>query len=242
MRRLSVFLAGILFLSFLIGCGGTSGISARPISSQRQRGSRSSGSSDKAFDLSTLTSVAFIGLASSVQAKDVVPQIQPLLEDQILATEHPFVVLNRNEVETRINREGAQTLFAEVLDFWMDKKKVDKFKITQLCEKLMVDGVILGNVVDWMQSQAKYDAENPSYTQISTSLSIYLGETGREVWKISATKILEAEQLDSRSDQVDLSGGSGSTGRGMKSRKVGDPPKFDQVIPYVAQELAEALK
>jgi hypothetical protein len=243
MWRFCVYLAGILFISFLIGCGGTSsGLSARPASRQRTTNRPASNNAEKAYDISKLNTIAFLGLSSSVQAKDVVPQLQPVLEDLIMATEHPFVVLDRNEVNTRVRREKAQVLFDDVIDFWMDKKKVDTFKVSELCKLLMVDGILIGNITEWMQSQAAFDAEDASYTQISTSLSIYLGETGREIWNKTATKILEAEKLDSRTDQVDLSGGGGAAGRGMKARKPGDPPKYDRVIPYVAEELAKALK
>jgi len=237
MSRSSAFLSIAVFFLFLSGCQ-----SSAPGRNSRQR-SRPAEVKKEAFDIKTIGTVAFLGMAKSIQENDVIEMLQPVVEDHLMAHQNPFVLLDSHEVASRANRFGVTPVYMDVVDFWQDKKKVDKHKLQELCEKISADAILVGNIEEWLQSRADAGTDQASYTQISARFSIYLAQTGRKVWDHKVTEILEAELTDTGlTGQTDLSGGSGVAGRGLKAHRNTDPPKYDDVIIRVAEELAKSIK
>ncbi len=236
MKRIIVYLSLFVFGLSLFGCQSAPERGPRRIV-------RQSAAKEEAYELKNLGTVAFLGLSKSVQEKDVIKLLEPVIEDHLMASSCPFILIDSHEVTTRTGRFGVSTLYNDIVDFWQDKKKVDKFKLQEFCEKISTDAILVGNIEEWQQSRAIAGSDEPSFTQISARFSIYLAETGRKIWEHKISEILEAEVIDAGgTTQTDLSGGGGVAGRGLKAHRNTDPPKYDDVIIRVAEELANAIK
>ncbi len=190
------------------------------------------------FELESLDVVAFLGMAKSVEDHQMLQMVGPAIEDHLLATKTPFVLLPEQEVVNRMSREGAGPLCREVINFWRDSRKVDKLKTKELCAKLGAQAILVGDITDWMQNQALPDEDEPSYTRVSASLAIYSAETGRRVWRTRKTIYEKAQQLQGAAPSgrfTDTAGGS------ITGRKASEPPRYENVIPRLAETLAKTL-
>ncbi|MCK4303706.1 MAG: hypothetical protein KAY24_05660 [Candidatus Eisenbacteria sp.] len=200
------------------------------------------------FNLGDLEVLAYLGLGSSVEDAMAVAMMGPVLEGHLQAAPHDFVILSASECARRASLDGVQELHRDVLDFWLDHKKVDKLKMQQLCSILGVQAILVGVIEDWIQSRGSTAADEAAHTQITASLSIYSAATGRREWRARSTVMRAAQQFET-SDR-DTGRGSRMSGIGSKRDMAGlsanlrsgsAPPRFEEVIPEVAAELAEAM-
>ena len=189
------------------------------------------------FKLDSLKVVAFVGLGHSVTAENCVDILEPILEGHLLGAQLPFVMLPKPEVAARANRAGAANVYREVSDFWRDSKKVDKFKLEELCSAVGAQAILVGSIDEWERTErASWNADEPAYTRITARMCIYPSETGRWAWRARVAKTVEAETYE----------GSRSTSRPDGSAAISthggaDAPRFEDVSVAVAKDLTAAI-
>jgi hypothetical protein len=197
------------------------------------------------FRPDSLKVIAFLGLGSSVPDPRALPLMEPAMERALADVKLPYLILWPDEAERRARNSGAEETYRAVRDYWRDSKKLDKFRAAELCRVLSVNAILIGTVVDWVQTDASPSSTlNPS-TKVIASLSLYPAGTGRPVWQAQASQTLEttARETDSgdpyrrtvrrreleRSPQV------------QARERSPEAPGFEEIVDIVAAELARAL-
>jgi hypothetical protein len=197
------------------------------------------------FHPDSLKTVAFLGLGSSVPDPRAVPMMEPAMERALAAEKYRFVILGPDDAERRSRISGSEETYRAVRDYWRDSKKIDKFRAAELCRVLDVDAILIGTVVDWLQTDASASStQNPS-TKVIASLSLYPAGAGRPAWQAQASQTLEitGREGDSgdpyrrtvRQRELERSPQVQARGRGAEA------PGFEEVVDIVAAELARAL-
>lgn len=193
-----------------------------------------------------LSSVAYLGLSKSAVADETALRLmEPVVEAQLLSKPPTFVLLPPTEIEARVARTGCQETYRAVLSLWRDDKKVDQLKMRDFCEAVGVDAILVGTIDEWMQSRASGSMNEPAYTKVAATLRLYLAGEGRYAWRKKESHTIEFLAIDQESvEQEAYAGGSSASGSrdlGRVRSSAGDPPRYEDVIPIVAEALARAL-
>jgi len=197
------------------------------------------------FHPDSLDAVAFLAFSGGMAGDAAVQVVEPILEDQLLGQGYPFVVLPRRELSRRAQAEDVGPLLGKVRDFWRGSQKVDKFKLAELCAAVGIQGVLVGQVDDWIQVKASEGTGESSVTRVAASLAYYSAANGRRAWKARAAETVASESLEQ-----DITDARELTSRGRErlraktvqsaARKL-PAPDFDVVARSVAAALAAAL-
>ena len=198
------------------------------------------------FHPDSLKVVAFLGLGSSVPDPRAVPMMEPAIQRHLAAAKLRFVILWPDEAERRVRISGGEETYRAVRDYWRDSKKLDKFRAAELCRILDVDAILIGTVVDWLQTEASpTSTQNPS-TKVIASLSLYPEGASRPVWQAQVSQTIEdtGRDADSGGDAYHHTARQRELERSpqVQARERGPgAPGFDEVVDIVAAELAKAL-
>jgi hypothetical protein len=197
------------------------------------------------FQIDSLKSVAYLGMGSSVADPRAVAMMEPAVQRQLLTAALPFLLVRLEEVERRVTVTGAEEDYRAVRDYWRDAKKLDKFRAEQLCQKLGVDGLLVGTVVDWLQTDAAAGAQQIASNKVIARLCLYPAGTGRPAWQVQVSHVIESTERELRpSDASQNSVRQRELERapGSKVRDQGPAaPGFDAVVVAVSEALVKAL-
>jgi hypothetical protein len=190
------------------------------------------------LDIKTL---AFMGASSSMGDDNVRQQAEQLIESTLLSGQNRFVLLGETEARSRAAAKGAGDGFAKIVKVWRDSRTVDQFLVKDVCQKAGVDGIIMGDVMDWKKEKIDWTTEGQSSTQVTLRLCIYSGKTGLLAWesKNSRTKQSLKYTPNEAVGAVRLSDG---TERVESTSRIGpEPPKPEEVADEVLQSLIAAF-
>lgn len=197
------------------------------------------------FQIDSLTSVAYLGMGSSVADPRAVAMMEPAVQRQLLTATLPFLLVRLEEVERRVTVNAAGEEYRAVRDYWRDSKKLDKFRAEQLCQKLGVDGLLLGTVVDWLQTDAGEGAQQIASNKVIARLCLYPAGAGRPAWQAQVSHIIESaeqEQRPSDASQQSVRQRELERAPGSHVRDHGPAaPGFDAVVEAVSAALVRAL-
>jgi hypothetical protein len=191
------------------------------------------------LDIKTL---AYLGAGSSVGEEASRQAAEELSEQHLLGAQDRFVILGFTASQERAASVGASDLFDRARRGWHDRRILDQFVVKDLCGKLTVDGLILGDLSDWKRERVDFTQEGTSYTQIGFGLAIYSGRTGLEAWS--------AEQMLRRDSAVytPAAGGSGvftddsGASRAQRSGSMTpEPPRPEEIMESIMNSLIAAF-
>lgn len=205
------------------------------------------------FDLAQYPVIGFLGLGKAVAGEDAIPVMEPIFEAALQEGSLPeaLVVLPREEVARRARAQGAAAVYNDVLDFWRDAKKVDRFKLDDLCTAIGVDALLVGSVEDWTRNEISWGAEGTSFTRVSLSLSLFACGSARSVWSARCSEMIESVEhepsdimgagVPQGAERVARRTGGMDPGAERAQRAVPPPPPFEEIGPVVAAALVAQL-
>jgi hypothetical protein len=197
------------------------------------------------FRADSLKSVAYLGMGSSVADPRAAAMMEPAVQRELVNARLPFILVRLDEVERRVNITDTGETYRAVRDYWRDAKKLDKFRAAELCAKLGVDGLLLGTVVDWMQTEVAPGTQQISTTKVIARLCLYPAGAGRPAWQVQVSHVMESSEREQVSgDPYTQTARQRELQRspGVQARERGPAaPGFDEVVEVVAQALVEAL-
>jgi hypothetical protein len=197
------------------------------------------------FQIDSLGLVAFLGMGSSVVDPLAVAMMEPAVQSRLLAAPLPFLLVRLEEVERRVTVTGAGEEYRAVRDYWRDSKKLDKFRAEELCRKLGVDGLLLGTVVDWLQTDAVDGAQQIASNKVIARLCLYPAGAGRPAWQVQVSHVIEStehEQRPTDASQQSIRQHELERAPGSQVRDHGPAaPGFGAVVDAVSEALVEAL-
>lgn len=129
-----------------------------------------------------IRTLAFLGVGSSVGDENARVTAEESAEQFLLGGQERFVILGVNASQERAAAAGASDLFDRVVRGWRDRRIIDQFVAQELCGKLTVDGLLLGDLSDWRRERVEFTEQGSSYTQIALGLVIVSAKTGLEAW------------------------------------------------------------
>jgi hypothetical protein len=189
-----------------------------------------------------IKTLAFLGVGSSAGDEDARIAAEDLAEQFLLSSQDRFVILGLNTSQERAAAAGAADLFGRAVKGWHDQRIMDQFVAQELCRKLAVDGLLLGDLTDWRRERVEFTEQGSSYTQIALGLSIVSAKTGLEVW--SAEKMIRRDSAA----YAPASGGSGvyTDESGIsRAQRAGsmtpEPPRPEEVMEAVMGSLVAAF-
>ncbi len=196
--------------------------------------------------LDSLETVAFIGLAAATVENTAVPIMEAILETELLAAQRPFVVLSMEDVERRARVRGCADLLYDMRSFWRDEKKVDKLKLAQLCEQLVVQGILVGQILEWEAVRPAPGSGDEAFTRVSANLALYVPETGRAAWRARASYSMRPEQaVEDYRDARELTARDRERLKSVGAQNLARAPEPlppEIVAQAVAAALSESLK
>jgi len=197
------------------------------------------------FQMDSLKSVAYLGMGSSVADPRATAMMEPAVQRQLLTATLSFILVRLEEVERRVTVNGAGEEYRAVRDYWRDSKKLDKFRAEELCRKLGVDGLLLGTVVDWLQTDAADGAQQIASNKVIARLCLYPAGAGRPAWQAQVSHVIEStehEQRPSDASQNSIRQRELERAPGSQVRDHGPAaPGFDAVVGAVSEALVKAL-
>jgi hypothetical protein len=194
------------------------------------------------WDALNIQSLGLVTVGSSAGEEFNRQTAESILEEQLSSSQDRFVVLGVQAVRNRAASAGAGELFDRVAKTWRDQRMTDKFLVQELCQKAGVDGIILGDLIDWKREKVDFTQEGTSYTLISMRLVIISGKTGLQAW--------EARKTIRRDTLVYTPGGGGSgittddsgISRAQRSGSMTpDPPRPEEVLTDVLASVFAAF-
>lgn len=193
------------------------------------------------FDLASLKVVAFMGVApGGTSDKQAIPVFEPLLEQGLAGAATPFILLPFRDGEARARSQGVLEDFRDISSYWRDQQKVDKLKLQRFCSALGIQGIAVAGLREWMQVEARPNADEPSYTKISAQLAVYDAASGRRVWRTRSSRTVEAAQFQGNEDATARENPMG-TGFVGGLRTGSDAPRVEDVSALVVADLVQDL-
>jgi hypothetical protein len=192
------------------------------------------------WDSLNIQSLGLVTIGSMVGDEVARQTAEYIVEEQLASTQDRFVVLGVQTARGRAAAAGAGETFDRLVKAWRDERMADKFLVEQLCEKMGVDGLLFGELIDWKREKVDFTQEGSSYTQVALRLVIMSGKTGMSVW--------EAEKMVRQDTQVYTPGSSGSgvttdesgISRSQRTRGVTPEParREDVIVDVLASIMA----
>ncbi len=194
------------------------------------------------WDSLNIQSLSLVTVGSSVGDEVARQTVEYIVEEQFASSQDRFVILGVQTSRDRASAAGAAEVFDRVAKTWRDARMADKFLVEGLCQKLGVDGLVFGELIDWKREKIDFTQEGTSYTQVALRLAIFSGKTGMSVW--------EAQKMIRRDTQEYTPGGDGTgvttddTGISRAQRTSGltpEPERREEVVVDVLASLMAAF-
>ncbi len=190
-----------------------------------------------AVDFSHMKVIGYLGLASSAADITAIEILGPRLEQELIGQEYPFMLMRDEQVAAAAGRFGLAGLHQEMVDYWRDRKRVNKLKLQELCAALGIDALLVANIEEWAQIEPTVGSTQAAATRISVILEIYAAESGRRGWRERVSTTIEAELPASSTANT----GRQDHGIARVTTAGVEPPRFEEVGDILAARAAETL-
>lgn len=190
-----------------------------------------------------IASLAFLGLASPTIDDTRRQTAEEIVESDLRAGQNRFVVLSSSSTRERARKASAEETLRRVQEAWKSQQTVDQFVASELCQKLGVDGILIGELADWSEERVDFNADGgTSFTRVGLTLTIVSGKSGLAAWEAEKTVREEsAAYIGGQSGSAVYVDGTGTTRSGNKDMMTPDPPPIEDVARKVTTALFEAF-
>jgi hypothetical protein len=188
-----------------------------------------------------IRSLAYMGAACTAGDETARLTAEDLIEQALVSGQTRFVVLGTTEARSRASAKGGGDTFAKILKVWRNSRTADQFLVKDVCQKAGVDGLILGDVMDWKKEKVDWNTEGQSSTQVTLRLCIFSGKTGLLAWESKYSKTKQSLKYTPQEATGAVSIGDGTQRVENASRIGPEPPKPEEVAEEVLGSILAAF-
>jgi hypothetical protein len=188
-----------------------------------------------------IKTLGYIGAATTAGEETARQMGEDLIEQALVSGQTRFVILGMNETRSRASAKSAGEALGKITKAWRNSRTADQFLVKEVCEKASLDGLIMGDVMDWKKEKVDWNTEGQSSTQVTLRLCIYSGKTGLLAWEAKYSKTKQSLKYTPEEAAGAVRLGDG-TQRVENANRIGpEPPKPEEVADEVLQSLVAAF-
>lgn len=189
-----------------------------------------------------LATLCYLGLSSMDPNPVGIQTTDQLLRSYLTGGQQKFIIIDESSVRARARAEGIEGDLDKLIRSWKDGRAVDKFILKSVSEKIGVNGVVFGDLLQWREEQVDWTSEGTSFTEVGVAVSIYDAASGLLAWRAEKQERRESAHYRHGSGVGSGVYQAGGVERADRADRVTPkPPDPVQVAESVVQALIEGL-